>query len=114
VKNNLQMVTALIRLEARNVPDDAEGERFDRLAGRVESLALLYSALEAEAQGTEVDLGIYLSQIASAVMRAHAVEGIRLDLQVDTWPVSINVAMPDGAGRQRAADQCPEARLRRP
>jgi two-component sensor histidine kinase len=96
VKNNLQMVTALIRLEARNVPDDVEVERFDRLAGRVESLALLYSALEAEAQGTEVDLGIYLSQIASAVMRAHAVEGIRLDLQVDTWPVSINVAMPTG------------------
>ena len=29
-------------------------------------------------------------------MRAHAVEGIRLDLKVDTWPVSINVAMPAG------------------
>jgi two-component sensor histidine kinase len=29
-------------------------------------------------------------------MQAHAVEGIRLDLKVDTWPVSINVAMPAG------------------
>ena len=29
-------------------------------------------------------------------MTAHAVEGIRLDLKVDTWPVSINVAMPTG------------------
>ena len=29
-------------------------------------------------------------------MRAHAVEGIRLDLQVDTWPVSLDVAMPTG------------------
>jgi two-component sensor histidine kinase len=29
-------------------------------------------------------------------MRAHAVEGIRLDLLVDTWPVSIDVAMPAG------------------
>jgi two-component sensor histidine kinase len=29
-------------------------------------------------------------------MRAHAVEGIHLDLQVDTWPVSVNVAMPTG------------------
>jgi two-component sensor histidine kinase len=43
-----------------------------------------------------IDLGVYLSQIASSVMRAHAVEGIHLDLQVDTWPVSINVAMPTG------------------
>jgi len=96
VKNNLQMVTALIRLEARNVANDSEGERFDRLAGRVESLALLYHALSEEGHSEEVDLGVYLSQIASAVMSAHAVEGIRLDLKVDTWPVSINVAMPAG------------------
>jgi len=96
VRNNLQMVTALIRLEARDVADDTEGERFDRLAGRVESLALLYRALSEEGHSEEVDLGVYLSQIASAVMSAHAVEGIRLDLKVDTWPVSINVAMPAG------------------
>jgi len=30
------------------------------------------------------------------VIGAHAVEGIRLDLKVDTWPVSVNVAMPTG------------------
>ena len=96
VKNNLQMITALIRLETRNLPDDATGERFYRLAGRVDSLALLYRSLSEDNLGESVDLGVYLSQIASAVMKAHAVEGIRLDLQVDTWPVSINVAMPTG------------------
>lgn len=29
-------------------------------------------------------------------MEAYAVEGIRLELSVDTWPCSINVAMPTG------------------
>jgi two-component sensor histidine kinase len=96
VKNNLQMITALIRLEARNLPEHATIERFDRLAGRVNSLALLYRSLSEEVSGETVDLGVYLSQIASAVMQAHAVEGIRLDLKVDTWPVSVNVAMPAG------------------
>ena len=96
VKNNLQMITALIRLEARNLPEQATIERFDRLAGRVNSLALLYRSLSEEVSGETVDLGVYLSQIASAVMQAHAVEGIRLDLKVDTWPVSVNVAMPAG------------------
>jgi two-component sensor histidine kinase len=96
VKNNLQMITALIRLEARNVANDKTGERFDRLAGRVSSLALLYDLLAASGLEQSVDLGVYLSQIASSVMQAHAVEGIRLDLKVDTWPVSINVAMPAG------------------
>ena len=96
VKNNLQMVTALIRLEARNLPENAAGERFDRLAGRVDALALLYSLLSADTPADSVDLGVYISQIASAVMKAHANEGVRLDLKVDTWPVSINVAMPTG------------------
>lgn len=97
VKNNLQMITALIRLETRNLPDDATGERFDRLAGRVEALALLYRSLSDEEDANEtVDLGVYLSEVATAVMKAHAVEGIRLDLKVDTWPVSVNVAMPTG------------------
>jgi two-component sensor histidine kinase len=96
VKNNLQMITALIRMEARNLPSDAAGDRFDRLAGRVGALALLYGALAGETSHESVDLGTYLSQIASAVMQAHASEGVRLDMKVDTWPVSINVAMPAG------------------
>jgi two-component sensor histidine kinase len=96
VKNNLQMITALIRVEARGVSDLSTGEGFDRLAGRVEALGLLYRALGDSAGAGVVDLGIYLSEIASAVMRAHATEGIHLDLQVDTWLVSIDVAMPTG------------------
>lgn len=97
VKNNLQMITALIRVESRALPKDAgAGEGFDRLAGRVEALGLLYNTLTEAAPSEAVDLGIYVSQIASAVMRAHAVEGIHLNLQVDTWPVSLDVAMSAG------------------
>jgi two-component sensor histidine kinase len=96
VKNNLQMVAALIRMESRNATDDETEESFSRLAGRVGALALLYRSLSTDQPAESVDLGTYLSQIASSVMQAHAVEGIRLDLKVDTWPVSINVAMPTG------------------
>ncbi|HUF45315.1 MAG TPA: histidine kinase dimerization/phosphoacceptor domain -containing protein [Aestuariivirgaceae bacterium] len=96
VKNNLQMITALIRLETRNLPAGAETVPFDRLAGRIEALQLLYSTLSADETGQEIDLGGYLSQIASAVMRSHAVEGIRLDLKSDVFLVSVNVALPAG------------------
>lgn len=96
VKNNLQMVTALIRMEARNLPEGETGERFDRLAGRINSLALLYDLLSGEGVADGIDLGVYLSKVASSVMEAHAVEGVRLELKVDAWPVSINVAMPTG------------------
>ncbi|WP_291297194.1 sensor histidine kinase [Elioraea sp.] len=96
VKNNLQLITSLIRMEGYRARDDETGQCFDRLAGRVYALALLYGSMSEDTRDHCVDLGAYLSQIASAVMQAHAVEGIRLDLKVDSWPVSINVAMPTG------------------
>lgn len=96
VKNNLQMITALIRMEARNAQRQEESERFGQLAGRIEALSILYRSLYGSNETETVDLGIYVSQIASSVMAAHAVEGIRLDMKVDTWPVSVNVAMPVG------------------
>ena len=96
VKNNLQMITALIRLEARNIPDGDTGERFDRLAGRIGALAVLYDTLSRENADDSIDLGIYLGQIATSVMAAHATDGVRLDMKLDSWPASVNVAMPAG------------------
>jgi two-component sensor histidine kinase len=96
VKNNLQLITALIRIDARNVRGRLATAAFDRLAGRIEAIQLIYQLLSEHGGVNEVDLGIYLSEVASSVMRAHAVEGIRLDLKVDAYPVSVNVALPTG------------------
>lgn len=95
VKNNLQLITALIRLEAR-AERGGDKVNLDRLAGRIEALHFLYQAMTAAPPGQDIDLGQYLSQIAAAAMKAHAVEGIRLDVKVESAPVSINVAMPVG------------------
>jgi PAS domain S-box-containing protein len=96
VKNNLQMITALIRIEARNAAGRIESTPFDRLAGRIDAIGLVYKLLSDQGKEEEVDLGVYLSTIASSVMQSHAVDGMRLDLKVDTYPVSVNVAMPTG------------------
>jgi PAS domain S-box-containing protein len=95
VKNNLQLIVALIRLEARN---ESRGEKVNlrTLAGRIESLHLLYQALSTDAAGDEIDLGHYLSQIAAAVMNTCAVDGIRLDQKMDYAPVSVNTALSVG------------------
>ncbi len=65
----------------------------ERLAGRVDVLAILYAALSADEQKDEVDSGVYLSQIRGhdfACRRGHSPDTL------DTYPVSINVAMPTG------------------
>jgi PAS domain S-box-containing protein len=96
VKNNLQMITALMRMEARNARGRMDTAPFERLAGRIESIQQLYALLADRGASDEVDLGAYLSKVASSVFTSHAVEGVRLDLKVDAYPVSVNVAMPAG------------------
>lgn len=95
VKNNLQLLVVLVRLEARTArrgdPVDLE-----RLSGRIEALSLLHDTLSTESATDEVDLGQYLAQIAAAAMRAHGTEAIRLDVKVNCCPVSVNIAVPAG------------------
>jgi two-component sensor histidine kinase len=95
VKNNLQLITALIRLEARSA---AEGETvaLARLASRIDALTVLYRTLSAENAAPEIDLGQYLSDIATSVMEVNAMPGVAIDLEVGYCPLSINVAMPAG------------------
>jgi PAS domain S-box-containing protein len=95
VRNNLQLITALIRMDARS-QHEGSNVNLDRLAGRIESLQLLYKDLSADGLGQAVELGHYISEIAAAVMHTYAVDGIRLDLKVDHAPASVNVAMPVG------------------
>jgi PAS domain S-box-containing protein len=95
VRNSLQIITALVRLEARNARQ-GKTLNFDSIASRIQALSILYDALSSDLKGREVDLGEYLSQIASAAMRSHAKEGILLDLKVESCMVSVNVAMPAG------------------
>ena len=96
VKNNLQMIVALMRIEARNARGRLDATPFERLAGRIESIQQLYALLADHGTRDEVDLGVYLSKIASSVFASHAVEGVRLNLKLDAYPVSVNVAMPTG------------------
>ena len=96
VKNNLQLIIGLIRLEARGARR-GEPIDLDRLASRIESLRLLYDAISLTGPaGDEIDLGLYLGQIAAAVVKTHASDQIRLDLNVESCRASINVAMPAG------------------
>ena len=96
VKNNLQLVTALVRLEARSA---AEGETvaLARLASRIDALTALYRILSAEsAGGNDLDLGQYLSDVTEAVMQAHGRDEVAYEVNTVYCPLSVNIAMPAG------------------
>jgi two-component sensor histidine kinase len=95
VKNNLQLITALIRLEARSAKE-GETVALARLASRIDALTVLYRTLSTEDAPAEIDLGQYLSDIATSVMQVSASDNIKIDIETGYCPLSINVAMPAG------------------
>jgi two-component sensor histidine kinase len=95
VKNNLQLITALIRLEARSAKE-GETVALARLASRIDALTVLYRTLSTEDAPAEIDLGQYLSDVATSVMQVSAADNIRIDIDTGYCPLSINVAMPAG------------------
>ncbi|MFL1874224.1 sensor histidine kinase [Hansschlegelia beijingensis] len=96
VKNNLQIVTALIRMEARRAGSQIGTGPFERLAGRIDALGLLYRQLSFDGASGAVDLGSLLSEIAGSVIRSQGSEGVRLDLQIEPCQTTVDVAMPVG------------------
>src|SRR5258708_27185611 len=89
VKNNLQLITALIRLEARSA---AEGETvaLASLASRIDALTVLYRTLSAENAPPEIDLGQYLSNVATSVMEVNAMPVVEHAIETCYSPLLIN------------------------
>ncbi len=95
VKNHLQMVVSMIRMQAGQQPEDARGE-FSTLANRVETLQLLYQEMNEEGIGsvrsTRIQLGAYLSRIVSAIGFLGGKQGVRINVDADSFETSVDFA----------------------
>ncbi|EAR52303.1 sensory box histidine kinase [Oceanicola granulosus HTCC2516] len=82
VKNHLSMVIGLIRMQAR---DAVDGDAFQNIARRVESLQLLYEEMVASrtrTNGDEIQLGAYLGRVANAIAHLDGRPGVRMNIDV--------------------------------
>jgi PAS domain S-box-containing protein len=95
VKNHLQMVVSMIRMQAEQRPEDARGE-FSTLANRVETLQLLYQEMTDAGVGsvraTKIQLGAYLSRIVSAIGFLGGKQGVRINVDADSFETSVDFA----------------------
>ena len=98
VKNNLQVISSLLRLEGARHPDTGTSLAYRDMQGRIHTMGLLHESLYRHGTVAAVDLGRYLGQIATQAMRAIAPEPGRIDLHLDLAPISVSMdlALPLG------------------
>jgi PAS domain S-box-containing protein len=98
VKNNLQIVSSLLRLEVGRSSDPGLREAFTEMQTRILSMALLHETLYRADDFASVDLSVYLSRLVQHVFRAMAPSSGRVTLQLDLQParVELDQAVPCG------------------
>ena len=98
VKNNLQVISSLMNLQAGGVEDPALRGLFQDVSDRVRSMALVHEKLYQSRDLSQVDFGEYARGLLNNLWLSHASPGCAVQLTLDLQPVSLPVetAMPCG------------------
>jgi PAS domain S-box-containing protein len=98
VKNNLQVVSSLLGLQARAVPQDETRKAFRESQNRIHSMALLHEMLCGSNTLASIDLAEYTAQLAGHLLRSYGVDAERTQLRTDLDQVflELDAAVPFG------------------
>jgi PAS domain S-box-containing protein len=96
VKNNLQVIIALIRMQSKLVHDDGMQQFLKELSGQAHTMSLVYEQLYQSENLSRIAMKSYLQQLTSNVLKTFG-RGNAIQLHLDA-PVSLDVAeaMPCG------------------
>ncbi len=98
VKNNLQVISSLLSLQASQLERNDERQLFRESQARVQAIALLHERLYQARDLTRIDFGDYLAALAEHILRAGRKPSTEIQLRVEKEPIQLtqDAAMPCG------------------
>lgn len=98
VKNNLQIISSLLQMEARSVTDPVARKSFEECQGRVQAMALIHERLYRTGDLSRIDLHAHFESLAGQIIRSFGrVPGsVLAEVEVSVGPVGIETAVPCG------------------
>lgn len=98
VKNNLQVISSLLSLQAQFVHDKEALEMFKETANRIRSIAFIHEKLHQTDQPATVNFKAYASDLANSLYAFYGLEAKKIALTMDIADVSFHMdrAVPCG------------------
>jgi two-component system, sensor histidine kinase PdtaS len=98
VKNNLQVVSSLLRLQSRHIKDVQAQEALQEGRNRVHSMALIHQYLYRDEDVTRISAEEYIQKLATTLYKSYQVSDKRIQFKTEIEPIKLDVdtAIPIG------------------
>ncbi len=96
VKNNLQIVDAVIHMQAEQMPRQQDRAFLEALRSRVYALGLVHQQLMTSADLQTFDLAPFLKELSENLLVAGATGDIEMEVEACTLSVGLDFAVPMG------------------
>ena len=92
VKNNLQMVSAMLMLQSMSIPDDRIKNTLQSMLDRVEAMGLVHKRLYQSDNIMDFDIGEFAREIATNLVAATGRDDIKLSVEVESVKIKADHA----------------------
>ncbi|MBM3943281.1 MAG: sensor histidine kinase [SAR202 cluster bacterium] len=97
VKNNLQLITSLLSLQADSIPEGPMRRVFDDCQNRIRTVALISERVYWSGNLTKIDMPEFVHRLADGLLRSHnSVDLVKLTVFVDVVSLDVDTAVPCG------------------
>ncbi|TNF45362.1 transporter substrate-binding domain-containing protein [bacterium] len=98
VKNNLQVISGLLNLQARHIIDRDSKETYKESQNRIITMALIHEELYQARDLGKVDLAAYIKNLASSLFLSYGIDEkkVKLVLETDNIDMIVDTAIPCG------------------
>jgi PAS domain S-box-containing protein len=98
VKNNLQVITSLLRLQSDTIKDQKIAEMFQESRERIRSMALIHEKLYRSEDLASIDFNGYIKGLITGLFRSHGTDPGRIAtrLEIEAVPLELDQAIPCG------------------
>ncbi len=98
VKNNMQVISSLLRLQSRNIKDEKSVEIFRECQNRVKSMALIHTKLYQSESLASINFAEYVSELTRNLMDSYNIDPgkVALTINVEKISLGVDLAVPCG------------------
>ena len=96
VKNNMQVITSLLKLQSSYIRDKQALELFKDSMNRVRSMALVHEKLYSSEDLASIKFANYIQNLGSSLLGFYRAHNVKLDIKIKEILFPVNTAIPCG------------------